>query len=139
MNRWFRVAGIVLLVGLGLVGLAQVMPADDCTPGYSFTATTTDDPATVDVEELPPEAREAFEQAANGGESDVIPSRVYDDQLRGEVVRYDGENYTTRTKLVGDCGGDGRAFVFVGGSAIAALGVLVAALGVLVTLIEQYT
>jgi hypothetical protein len=139
MNSWYVVAVLALLVGLGLMGTAQVMPEDDCTPGYTFSATTTDEPATTDFADLPPDARETFAQAVAHGESEFLDSRTYRDHLDGEVIRYEGRNYTTQTHSVGDCGGDPRAFVFIGGGLVAASSVLFAALGVFGTLLRRYS
>ena len=139
MNAFYAVAVLALLVGLGLMGVAQVMPAADCTPGYTFSATTTDDPATTDFEDLPPEARETFEQAVDNGESEFLPERIYRDHFDDEVIEYEGENYTTQTHSVGDCGDDPRTFVLIGGGLIAASSVLFAALGVFGTLLRRYS
>ena len=139
MNSFYAVAVLALLSGLGLMGVAHVMPPDDCTSGYSFTATTTDDAATVAFEDLSPESREAFERAVTEGESAVVSSRAYSDELRDEVVRYEGKRYRIQTQGVGDCGDDPRAFVYIGGGIVAASSVLFAAIGAFGTLLRRYS
>lgn len=138
MNSWYAVAVVVLLVGLGTMGVAQVMPPDDCTPGYTFTASPTDEPSTVSFGDLPPETRDAFEQAVTGTGSASLPTQTYREHLDGEVVRYEGRNYVTQTGSVGSCGDDPRAFVFIGGSLLAASSAIFAAVGVFGTLRRRY-
>lgn len=139
MNSWYVVAVVALLVGLGTMGVAQVMPPDDCIPGYTFTASPTDESPTVSSEDLPPETRDAFEQAVTGTESASLPTRTYREYLDGEVVRYEGRNYVTQTQSVGSCGDDPRAFVVIGGSLLAASSAIFAAVGVFGTLRRRYS
>lgn len=139
MNSFYVVAALALLSGLGLMGAAHVMPADDCTPGYSFTPSPTDRPATVAFADRSPETREAFERALAEDESGFVRSGVFHDELEGEVVRYEGENYSIRTEGVGSCGDDPRAFVYIGGGIVAVSSVFFAAIGAFGTLLRRYS
>lgn len=139
MNSFYVVAVVALSLGLGLIGVAQVMPADDCTPGYSFTPTATDSPATVAFADLSPDAREAFEGAFGDEESGFARSAVFQDELEGEVVRYEGENYGIRTNGVGSCGDDPRAYVYIGGGIVAASSAFFVVLGAFGTLLRRYS
>lgn len=139
MNSFYVAAALALVFGLGLMGVAQVMPADDCTPGYSFTSNPTDSSATVAFADLSPETREAFEQALAEDESGFVRSEIFHDELEGEVVRYEGENYSIQTDGVGSCGDDPRAFVYIGGEIVAALSVFFAAIGAFGTLLRRYS
>ncbi|USZ68167.1 hypothetical protein NGM10_00135 [Halorussus salilacus] len=83
--------------------------------------------------------REAFESAVDGDDSGSVDARDYRERLDGEVVRYEGRNYTTSAHSVGDCGGDPRAFVFLGGGVLALSSILFAALGAFGTLLRRYS
>lgn len=138
MNAFYPVGAIVVLVGLGLMGTAHLLPADDCTPGYGFDATASDEAARVDFEALSPEARAAFERAVENG-SATVDGDAYRIELDGEVVRYAGRNYTTQAHSVGDCGDDSDAFVFIGGQVVALLGCGLVGLGAFGSVLRRYS
>ncbi|WP_132060705.1 hypothetical protein [Halorussus amylolyticus] len=130
MKPVFVAAVALLLVGLGLMGYAQVMPSDDCTPGHSLTAKATDDPATVAFSDLSRDAAESVETAVST-DSATVSSDVYDGELRDAVVAYEGEQYRVQSAGVGSCGDDSRTFVFLGGGVVAGVGLVSGGLEVL--------
>jgi hypothetical protein len=79
---------VALLVGLGTMGVAQVIPPDDCTSGYTFTATPTDESPTVSV---------------------VVPTYRRTDRLRVALASAIGSSHSPAEIIVVDGDDDGRA------------------------------